>query len=279
MRTTSLFYIFILCLHYSVVHLQFMVIIVDGVFVGTDAVERWRREKLKEATELIHKKTSNSTTSLKEASMFYLGLLFKFCIFSSLLMLQGINFVTSLAGLLVRALGDDWVDTSEEIGLWIPVQVINTEHNDKPEGVEELGNHIVNCSVQTQENLSYYRFLCSNLFSPDYEIVAGKQLPIECHAEAHTDYGGDAVRWGLTHHRETAYDCCMACLNQAKHAGPNEKKCNIWVYCPSETGCHSPDIYQHKHQECWLKYVSSAFSFTDFIISRSCLAKSIFTID
>ncbi|PHU18864.1 hypothetical protein BC332_10015 [Capsicum chinense] len=199
------------------------------VTVLQDAVERWRREKLKEATELIHKKTSNSTTSLKEASMFYLGLLFKFCIFSSLLMLQGINFVTSLAGLLVRALGDDWVDTSEEIGLWIPVQVINTEHNDKPEGVEEL----------------------------DYEIVAGKQLPIECHAEAHTDYGGDAVRWGLTHHRETAYDCCMACLNQAKHAGPNEKKCNIWVYCPSETGCHSPDIYQHKHQECWLKYAEN----------------------
>ncbi|MCD7460017.1 hypothetical protein HAX54_042672 [Datura stramonium] len=161
-----------------------------------DAVQSWRREKLKEATELIREKTSNSTTSLKEAR------------------------------LLSRALGDDWAELFEEIGLWIPVQIINTEHDDKPEGEEEL----------------------------DYEIVAGKQLPLECHAEVHTDYGGDAVRWGLTHHKESAYDCCMACLNQAKHAGPNQKKCNIWVYCPSETGCHSPDIYQHKHQECWLKY-------------------------
>lgn len=162
-----------------------------------DAVESWRREKLKEATELIHEKTSNSTTSLEEAR------------------------------LLTQALGDDWAELSEEIGLWIPVQIINKEHDDKPEG--EL----------------------------DYEIVAGKQLPIGCHAEVHTDYGGDAVRWGLTHHKESAYDCCMACLNQAKHAGPDQKKCNIWVYCPSETGCHSPDIYQHKHHECWLKYAEN----------------------
>lgn len=70
MRTTSLFDIFILCIHSALVHLQFRVIIVDGVFVGTDAVESWRREKLKETTELIHEKTSNSTISLKEASMF-----------------------------------------------------------------------------------------------------------------------------------------------------------------------------------------------------------------
>lgn len=123
-----------------------------------------------------------------------------------------------------------------------------------------------------------YRFLFSNLYSPDYEVIAGKQLPLQCHAEVHTDYGGDAVRWGLTHHKETAYDCCMACLDQAKQAGPNQKKCNIWVYCPSETGCHSPDIYQHKHQECWLKYVSSAIPFTKFTTFHSCLVNLIFTI-
>lgn len=164
-----------------------------------DAVESWRREKLKATTELIHEKTSNSTTSLKEAR------------------------------LLARALGDDWAELSEEIGLWIPVQVIHTVHDDKPEGEEEL----------------------------DDEIIAGKKLPPECHAEVHTDYGGDAVRWGLTHPKESAYDCCMACLNQAKQAKPGQKKCNIWVYCPSETGCHSPDIYQHKHQECWLKYAEN----------------------
>lgn len=92
--------------------------------------------------------------------------------------------------------------------------------------------------------------------SSDDEILPGRKLPPECHAELHTDYDGAAVRWGLTHHKESAYDCCMSCLDQAKRAKPDEKKCNIWVYCPSETGCYSPDIYEHKNGECWLKYVS-----------------------
>ncbi|CAI9112197.1 OLC1v1012613C1 [Oldenlandia corymbosa var. corymbosa] len=130
------------------------------------------------------------------------------------------------AGLLARALGPGWAEFSEGIGLWIPLQVTHEEHDDKPEGVEEF----------------------------DREILPGKRLPPECHAELHTDYDGVAVRWGLTHHKESAYECCMACLDQAKNARPDEKKCNIWVYCPSETGCFSPDIYEHKNQECWLKY-------------------------
>lgn len=91
------------------------------------------------------------------------------------------------------------------------------------------------------------------------DILPGRPVPPECHAELHTDYDGAAVRWGLTFHKESAADCCQACFDQAKHARPGEKKCNIWVYCPSEMGCHSPDIYQHKNQECWLKYVSIIF--------------------
>lgn len=96
-------------------------------------------------------------------------------------------------------------------------------------------------------------YICS---FPDDEILPGRQVPPECHAELHSDYGGIAVRWGLTHHRESASDCCQACLDHARNAKPGENKCNIWVYCPSETGCYSPDIYEHKHTECWLKYVS-----------------------
>lgn len=84
-------------------------------------------------------------------------------------------------------------------------------------------------------------------------IIPGRPLPSECHAEPHTDYDGAAVKWGLMHHKESAADCCQACLDQAKNAKEGEKKCNIWVYCPFEPGCYSPDIYQHKHQECWLK--------------------------
>lgn len=87
------------------------------------------------------------------------------------------------------------------------------------------------------------------------EILPGRPLPPECHAELHTDYDGAAVRWGLNHHKESAADCCQACLVQAKRAKPNEKKCNVWVYCPAEMGCHSPDIYEHRLGECWLKYV------------------------
>ncbi|KAJ8526490.1 hypothetical protein K7X08_028967 [Anisodus acutangulus] len=167
----------------------------DNATVQRDAVESWRRKKLKEARELVNRKTSNSTIAPEEASV------------------------------LAQALDVDWAELSEEIGLWIPVTIINKEH-DKPEGEEEF----------------------------DDEIIAGRRLPPECNVELHTDYSGDAVRWGLTHPKESAYECCMACLNQAKQAGPNDKKCNIWVYCPSETGCYSPDIYQHKNQECWLKY-------------------------
>ncbi|KAJ8531947.1 hypothetical protein K7X08_011870 [Anisodus acutangulus] len=164
--------------------------------VQRDAVESWRRKKLKEARELVNRKTSNSTITPEDTSV------------------------------LAQALDVDWAQLSEEIGLWIPVAIINKENHDKPEGEEEFDN----------------------------EIIAGRRLPPECNVELHTDYGGDAVRWGLTNPKESAYECCMACLNQAKHAGPNDKKCNTWVYCPSETGCYSPDIYQHKNQECWLKY-------------------------
>jgi len=109
-----------------------------------------------------------------------------------------------------------------------------------------------------------YIFPCRKLISictkstlsSEEEVLPGRPLPPQCNAELHTDYGGVAVRWGLTHHKDSAADCCQACLDHAKHAKKDEKKCNIWVYCPSQFGCHSPDIYQHKYQECWLKYVS-----------------------
>ncbi|GAA0168154.1 hypothetical protein LIER_22934 [Lithospermum erythrorhizon] len=43
---------------------------------------------------------------------------------------------------------------SEELGFWISVEIVNTEHEDKPEGVEE----------------------------PEQEVLPGKQLPPECQA-------------------------------------------------------------------------------------------------
>ncbi|KAJ0604121.1 hypothetical protein HanRHA438_Chr02g0057701 [Helianthus annuus] len=160
-----------------------------------EAVERWRRQKLKEAKRVTRGKASNSSILPAEA------------------------------GMLAKALEFNWAELSNDIGLWIPVNVINNVHDDKPEGEDDFD-----------------------------DILAGRRLPPECNVELHTDYGGHAVKWGLTHHKESAYECCQACLNQAKNARPDEMKCNIWVYCPAEEGCHSPDIYQHKLEECWLKY-------------------------
>lgn len=161
-----------------------------------EAVQQWRKQTLEEAKRLKNGNTSNSTILPKEA------------------------------GILAKLLEFKWAEVLDQIGLWIPVHVINNEHNDKPEGEDDF----------------------------DDTILAGKRLPPECNVEHHTDYGGQAVKWGLTHHKESAYDCCQACLDHAKNAKPNEVKCNIWVYCPVEEGCHSPDIYEHKLQECWLKY-------------------------
>ncbi|XP_010525993.1 PREDICTED: uncharacterized protein LOC104803681 [Tarenaya hassleriana] len=160
-----------------------------------EAVENWRQEKLKEVKELSLGSEGTNSTILQEA------------------------------GMLARALESEWDVLSEEIGLWLPAEVFNVEHDDKPEGETE----------------------------PE-EVLAGRPIPAQCNAELHTDYDGAAVRWGLTHHKESAAECCQACLDHAKRAKPGELRCNIWVYCPSEFGCYSPDIYEHKHQECWLKY-------------------------
>lgn len=103
----------------------------------------------------------------------------------------------------------------------------------------------------------FFFVIISLLICAEHEIIPGRAIPSECHAEVHTDYSGEAVRWGLTHHVNSAADCCQACLDQAKNATEEQKKCNIWVYCPSEGGCHSPDKYLHKNHECWLKQVSS----------------------
>ncbi|MBA0848622.1 hypothetical protein Goshw_004795, partial [Gossypium schwendimanii] len=168
-----------------------------------EAVETWRNEKLKEAKNLALGGERLDSTLLREE-----------------------------AGNLVKVLESNWAALSEEIGLWIPSEIKNQEHNDKPEDVEDTDD-------------------------PE-QILAGRPPLPECRTELHTDYDGDCVRWGLTHHKESAADCCQACLDQAKAAKPDEKKCNIWVYCPSETGCYSPDKYEHKHMECWLKYVSAS---------------------
>ncbi|CAN6466699.1 unnamed protein product [Victoria cruziana] len=174
----------------------------DGPNINTtkqrEALEKWRKGKVEEMKKVAldaQKNSSQGSRVAKETAM------------------------------LTRALELDWTLLLEDVGLWMPTEVINKEDVEKLLVDQELEN----------------------------QIIPGRPIPPECHAEQHTDYDGAAVRWGLTHHKETAADCCQACLDQAKRARPGEMKCNIWVYCPSEAGCYSPDIYEHKHQECWLK--------------------------
>ncbi|CAN1197473.1 hypothetical protein LINPERHAP2_LOCUS44085 [Linum perenne] len=165
-----------------------------------EAVETWRKEKLLEVKQSTSLNRGGNSTFLQEK-----------------------------AGVLVKALESDWAVLSENIGLWIPSELTNSEHDDRPDGQEE------------QEE----------------EILPGPPLKPECHAELHTDYDGVAVKWGLTHPKDSAAECCQACLDHAKRAKPGSAKCNIWVYCPSENGCYSPDIYEHKNMECWLKYAEN----------------------
>ncbi|KAL3688871.1 hypothetical protein R1sor_015180 [Riccia sorocarpa] len=153
---------------------------------------------------------------------------------------------------------DEWrrkkIEEAKKRGLEARLKDVESSGADaKSEVVKEADyEDVVAASVQTSSVTKGGKLL---LKGPEIEdgIIPGRPVPPECHAEPHTDYDGAAVRWGLTHHTESAADCCQACIDQAKAAKQGEMKCNIWVYCPAEEGCFSPDIYEHKNLECWLK--------------------------
>ncbi|CAD6337248.1 unnamed protein product [Miscanthus lutarioriparius] len=167
---------------------------------------------------------NSSTTEQREAVEAWRVGKLKYMRSTSTKNLSNVDLSSEESSMLKRALEFNWQMLLEDIGLLIPPTIYHIEHDDKPQNEPE-----------------------------DEGIIPGPPLPPECNTELHTDYGGTAVRWGLTHHKESAADCCQACIDQAKRARPGALKCNIWVYCPSEYGCYSPDKYEHKHQECWLK--------------------------
>ena len=87
--------------------------------------------------------------------------------------------------------------------------------------------------------------------------------PEKCYPEPNTDFGGIAVRWGLNYHVSSAAECCNACLRQAAFAQAGHPKCNVWVFCPESKGCPSPDGYEHKFGECWLKQADQPRAFVN----------------
>lgn len=87
--------------------------------------------------------------------------------------------------------------------------------------------------------------------------------PEKCQAEPNTDFSGTLIRWGLTYHVSNAAECCKACSKQASYARGKQPKCNVWVFCPRKSGCPSPDGYEHKFGECWLKQADKPHPIAD----------------
>lgn len=87
--------------------------------------------------------------------------------------------------------------------------------------------------------------------------------PEKCYPEPNTDFGGVAVRWGLSYHVSSAAECCTACSRHAVFAKAGQRRCNVWVFCPESKGCPSPDGYEHKFGECWLKQADQPRAFVN----------------
>ncbi|KAL4446686.1 hypothetical protein ABPG77_007930 [Micractinium sp. CCAP 211/92] len=77
-------------------------------------------------------------------------------------------------------------------------------------------------------------------------------VPEDCHMEAHADYEGFAITWGLHYYVASAAQCCQRC----KELGPRDdgRRCNVWVFCGDHSGrCWSRDIWNYTTGQCWLK--------------------------
>eukprot|EP00242_Pyramimonas_sp_CCMP2087_P001695 CAMPEP_0198228062 /NCGR_PEP_ID=MMETSP1445-20131203/111713_1 /TAXON_ID=36898 /ORGANISM="Pyramimonas sp., Strain CCMP2087" /LENGTH=205 /DNA_ID=CAMNT_0043908311 /DNA_START=391 /DNA_END=1008 /DNA_ORIENTATION=+ len=78
-----------------------------------------------------------------------------------------------------------------------------------------------------------------------------KGISTKCNAVANLDLDGPAVAWGLSFRKDSAAECCEACMRHTKQPG-QAGACNSWVWCP-EAVCWAPDIWNHTYKECWLK--------------------------
>ena len=79
-------------------------------------------------------------------------------------------------------------------------------------------------------------------------------LPACPSQEPHSDPGGEAVAWGLTHKTASAAECCERCAAHAADPKNRRKPCNSWVFCYMPQ-CWSLDTgHKHTFGECWLKW-------------------------
>lgn len=79
-----------------------------------------------------------------------------------------------------------------------------------------------------------------------------------CGEEPHSDPGGEAVAWGLTHKTASAAECCERCSKHAADPKNAQKPCNSWVFCYLPQ-CWSLDTgHKHTFGECWLKWQATS---------------------
>ncbi|KXZ44208.1 hypothetical protein GPECTOR_71g569 [Gonium pectorale] len=71
----------------------------------------------------------------------------------------------------------------------------------------------------------------------------------KCYTYEHTELWGDVVAWGTLNKKNSAGECCQACLDY-KPANPDDPACNVWVFCGDENKCGG------QYQQCWLKHLA-----------------------
>lgn len=77
----------------------------------------------------------------------------------------------------------------------------------------------------------------------------------QCALLEKTELGGAVVRWGASHLKESAADCCAACASEAA--------CTHWVWCGGACAAE-----KEAHQ-CWLKSAASPWEDVELLEGRS----------
>ncbi|WJX58476.1 hypothetical protein P8452_43925 [Trifolium repens] len=106
----------------------------DAEIQGSEAnaLLKWKSSFDNQSQPLtIYERTSNSSIPIEEVKLVHVK------------RTSNSSIPIEEAGMLLRALESDWDELCEEIGLWIPAQVVNEEHDDKPEGTEDFEEEIL----------------------------------------------------------------------------------------------------------------------------------------
>eukprot|EP00884_Botryococcus_braunii_P021975 jgi/Botrbrau1/8461/Bobra.0237s0078.1 len=73
----------------------------------------------------------------------------------------------------------------------------------------------------------------------------------QCAELQHTDYWGEALKWGSKNRKNSSWECCEDCR---RYQPPNDDSpsCNVWVWCGDKEKCGD------QYQDCWLKHLDTA---------------------